>query len=285
MEKINISTQTLREFLDRPFKQPNELKHLKYESRYLSYKKANKIKIQAVLEFEKNYFIHLTVPSESQKGASHYDVVIQFFTPDKHVERELTLENYYVQFFSNSPGFVYKYAALYKLEGYLIESLFDKFQPGVLDTLPDKANKDYELYYDSSIYYAGRFLLDNKTRTMSKLNIKIFRIKNVEKFFSDVQDIESMGIIRDATKFEISLKKEIDKDTKLSQEQEIKLKRNKNQRFGREIYRKKHARKTTIIGSDGAKIVSGKTHTSKSSTTKRVSPNKKNNGKKKKRKK
>ena len=150
----------------------------------------------------------------------------------------------------------------------------------MLDTLPDKANKDYELYYDSSIYYAGRFLLDNKTRTMGKLNIKIFSTKNVEKFFSDVQDIESMGIIRDATKFEMSLKKEIDKDTKLSQEQEVKLKKNKNKRFTREIYHKKHARKTTITGSDGAKIVSGKTHTSQSSTTKRVSPNKKVSAKK-----
>ena len=92
--------------------------------------------------------------------------------------------------------------------------------------------------------------------------------------------IESMGIIRDATKFEMSLKKEIDKDTKLSQEQEVKLKKNKNKRFTREIYHKKHARKTTITGSDGAKIVSGKTHTSQSSTTKRVSPNKKVSAKK-----
>lgn len=280
MERLSISNQTLREFVNRPFNQPNELKHLKYEDRYLSYKKSNKIKIQSILEFEKNYFIHMTVPSESQKGVTHYDVVIQFFTPDKRVERELTLEHYYVQFFSNSPGFVYKYAALYKLEGYLIESLLDKFQPGILNVLPDKANKDYELYYDSSIYYASRFLLDNKMRTMSKLNAKIFSTRNVEKFFSDIQDIESMGIIRDATKFEMSLKKEIEKDTKLSQTQEVKLKTNKNSKFGRQLYNKRRARKSTIAGSDGAKIISGKNHTSKSSTTKKVSPNKKTSAKK-----
>ncbi len=275
MERLNISNQTLKDFIENPFHQKNELKYLKYDNRYQSYKKANKIKVVRVLEFEKNYFIHLTVPSESQKGASEYDVVIQFFTPEKQVERSLSLDNYYVQFFSNSPGFIYKYAALYKLEGYLIESLFNKFQAGTLDILPDKANKDYELFYDSSIYYASRFLLDNKLRLLGKFNIKVFSTKNVQKFFDEVQDVESMGIIRDTNNIALSLKREIAKDTKLSNDQEVKLKGSKNKRFGRELFYKKHARKSTVKGSDGIAIIKGKGRTSKSEKTKKVYSKKK----------
>lgn len=275
MERLNISNQTLREFIERPFHQKNEQKYLKYDARYQVYKKSNKIKVVRVLEFEKNYFIHITVPSESQKGATVYDVVVQFFTPLSQVERSLSLENYYVQFFSNSPGFIYKYAALYKLEGYLIESLFDKFQPGILDTLPDKANKDYELFYDSSIYYAARYLLDNKLRLLGKFNIKIFSTKDPKKFFEGVQDVESIGIIRDTNKFAMSLKHEINKDTKLSNEQEIKLKTSKNQRFGKEIFHKKNARKSTIRGSEGAKIIKGKKQTSKAERTPKLTAKKK----------
>lgn len=235
--------QTLNEFIHNPFGQPNKQKYLQYESRYQSFKKNNKIKLVKSLFLDDNYFLHVRVPSESQKGATHYDVVVQFYTPNKDVKRELTIQHYYVQFFSNSPGFMYKYASLYKLEGYLIEALYNKFQPGMLDVLPDKANKDYELFYDSSIYYACRYLLDNKITCLGKLNLRIFSTKNSAKFFENIQDTESVGLMTDIAKLERSIKQEIGKDTKLSQTEEVKLKTSKNKLFGKEIA-KKHMNKT-----------------------------------------
>ena len=217
-----VSQQTLQEFLDSPFGIPNEQKHLKYEDRYQSYKKANRIKVEATMELDKNYFIHLKVPSESQKGLSYYDVVVQFFTPNKEVEKQLSIKNYYVQFFSNSPGFIYKYAALYKINGYLIESLMDKFSPGILDTLPDKANKDYELYFDSSIYYACRHILDNRLGIFGKLNFRIFKTKSPSAFFADIQDSEEAEINRSVASIENQVRKEIKSDTKLSVSKEAK---------------------------------------------------------------
>ena len=118
MESLSISNQTLSQFMEAPFGVPNKLKNLKYEDRYQAYKKANKIKIDASLELDGDYFIHLKVPSESSEKELMYDVVVQFFDPDDNVKKALDLRGYYVQFFSNSPGFIYKYAALYKLQGY-----------------------------------------------------------------------------------------------------------------------------------------------------------------------
>jgi hypothetical protein len=168
----------------------------------------------------------VTVPSESQKGASYYDVVIQFMPPDDAAKRALNVENYYVQFFSNSPGFYYKYAALYKLEGYLIEALYDKYPQGALDTLPEKANKSFELYFDSSIYYASRYLLDHKMFTLGKFNLRLFKKKSPERFFSDIQDIETVGIMRQTADLHKAVEKEIEKDTKMSVQQEGKLSKN-----------------------------------------------------------
>ena len=245
MESLEISHQTLQQFMDAPFGKPNDAKSLKYESKYRAYRDSNKIKIESSIEYEKNYFIHMKVPSESQKGKGFYDVVIQFFTPNKEYEKQLTVENYYVQFFSNSPGFVYKYAALYKLHGYLIESLCDKFDTAYLNVLPDKANKDYELSYDSSIYYACRYLLDHKMTTLGKLSLKIFKTKPVTNFFSDIQDVEEVSIIRDVNNFEKNLKKEISADMKLSEQQEAKLKRSKNI-DNKKLFGKKTSSKSTF---------------------------------------
>ena len=55
-----------------------------------------------------------------------YDVVLQFFIDDELKSRNIALNNYYVKFFSNSPGFVYKYAYLYHQNDMLVEVLADK---------------------------------------------------------------------------------------------------------------------------------------------------------------
>ena len=274
MDNVGISHQTLKEFIEAPFGVPNMSKNLKYEDRYQSYKRNNKIKIESSIEFEKNFFIHLKVPSESQEKM-FYDVVIQFFTTDDKIERQLTVENYYVQFFSNSPGFVYKYAALYKLQGYLIESLYGKFDSGTLEILPDKSNSSYELYYDSSIYYACRYLLDNKLTTLGKLTLKLFKTKSVESFFGDIQDTESMSIQRKINDVEKSLRKEIAKDNTLSDKALMKLK--KNDTFKKQINGKKHAKKSTFkdssknskVISRSKKITGNKKRTSSKSTSKK----------------
>ena len=223
MEHLSVSSQTLSQFLEKPFGKANPDKRLKYELRYLSYKKANKIRVEATMILDDNYFIHLRVPSESQKGLSEYDVVVQFFTHNEKVKREVTLKHYYVQFYSNSPGFVYKYAALYQIQGYLISSLLGKFTPGMLNTLPEKANKEFELFYDSSIYYACRYLLEHANNTMGKFNFRIFKTKPPEIFFAGIQDVEEAGISRDVASIEKSLLHEIDAEKKLTLRQEKEL--------------------------------------------------------------
>ena len=250
MERISVSRQNLDEFLKMPFGKPNNQKNLQYESRYRDYRKNNKIQVAGTTVVDETYFIHIKVPSESQKGLSYYDVVVMFFTPHEEFIKELTLKNYYIQLFSNSPGFVYKYSALYHLEGYLISSLQDKFTPGMLDVLPDKANKSYELFYDSSIYYACRFLQDNRMNLMAKLPLKIYKRKSMEVFLRDIQDVESSEISRSVSTLQRSVMAEIKSEKKLSRQQETKLS-NAADVFRKQIATKRKASKSTFSEDPG----------------------------------
>lgn len=272
MDRLGISHQTLKEFIDMPFGVSHIQKNLKYEDKYQLFKRNNRIKIESAIEIDKNYFIHLKVPSESQKGLSYYDVVVQFFTTDKKIEKELSVKNYYVQFFSNSPGFVYKYAALYKLEGYLIESLYDKFDGDTLNILPDKANKTYELYFDSSIYYACRYLWDNRLSILGKLSLRIIKKKPPKNFFADIQSFSDVNLSKDITNMESSIKKEIIHDNKLSLKAKQELRKNK---VIADKIQKKEKQDLDIHR------IKAKTHTGTFSTTKRIKPNRKKMSKKK----
>ena len=257
----NISHQTLDEFIKSPFGNNIEQKALKYEDRYQSYKRANKIKVDATLVMDDNYFIHMKVPSESTKGDVVYDVVIQFFTPHDELRKgTVSLKKYYVQFFSNSPGFVYKYATLYRLNGFLIETLQDKFTEGALVILPDKANKDYELFYDSSIYYACRYIQDNPIKILGKLNFKIFRSKTPEAFFKDILSFDQISKVTDIAKLKIAFEKEIQHDTALSKSQEKKRSKKKNKSDTHRV-KKIDSKKSTSKDGNFIKVVTGKGYT------------------------
>ena len=110
--------QSIGEFMHSPFGLNSSMeKNNKYESLYNTFVQSNKIYIAGYTNIEDSYYVHVKIPSESQKdGKYEYDVVIRFFTDKPELRHVNSLRAYYMQFFSNSPSFIYKYAALYKKE-------------------------------------------------------------------------------------------------------------------------------------------------------------------------
>lgn len=217
MPKKETQYQTLSEFLQAPFGQRNLSRNSEYESKYQKFKSSNKIRVEGYTKMDDDCFIHIKVPSESQPGVE-YDVVIQFFTDDPSVSKENTYENYYIKFFSNSPGFIYKYAVLYKIHGYLIESLYDKMDPEFINTLPEKTNKNLEINYDKSIYFACRFLSENKFGILNKLGILIRRKKSFEKFIQGISDFEESKLGLEIASLEKTIKSDTEKEKKKAKE-------------------------------------------------------------------
>lgn len=129
-------------------------------------------------EFEGSYFHHLRIPSGSKAGVQ-YDVVIQFFTPDEGVEKQESLNQYLLQFFSNSPSFIYQYAALYYQRGYLIDAFQKKLDSRITDPkyVPSGGTAKKDLMYDKSLYFACKYILENGVSLLQKS--RLARLKRV----------------------------------------------------------------------------------------------------------
>lgn len=188
--------QTISDFLAMPFHKPSDLqKDLTYETKYRSMVAGDKIKYNGFCVVEDSYYIHIKVPSESQKDGNYmYDVVIRFFTDNPEVSIQSHLRNYFIQFFSNSPSFMYQYAYLYNKEGFLIEALYNKLDPDYIDTPPEKTNKNMIMGYDKSIYFACKFLTDKKFRYLEKNGFGAFKKKQSNIFFREISDFRSIKL-------------------------------------------------------------------------------------------
>lgn len=203
--------QTISEFLHAPFGNVSAQSKLsKYNAMYMTNK--DKIILNAYTKIEDAYYFHVKVPSETQKdGHVYYDVVIRFFTDKKDALLSSHIRDYYIQFFSNSPGFIYKYAVLYKNNGYLIDSLYTKLDPRYFDKLPSKTNVNLELSYDKTIYFTCRFLNEKKFKVLNKFGIVLGKKLTPNKFFEEIKDFQSVKIENELLSVERKALKDLSK--------------------------------------------------------------------------
>ena len=206
----DLTYQTIHEYIRAPFGALDTETKQRLEPKYQENKK--KIVCKSVCEYEETYLIHLLIPSESSEGKT-YDVVIQFFTPDKVIRKESTLDNYLIQFFSNSPSFIYKYAVLYKNKGFMIDSLQDKLNQDYKDALPTKSNSSMKMSYDKSLYFACRFLIDNSLVFLNKKTLLLTNSKSeFRRFVDGIGDYSGEKFQREIYDIESDFKKEIKRD-------------------------------------------------------------------------
>lgn len=207
--------QTLTSFFAYPFGiAPDESEVLRLAKNYESYRNNYKIRLKGICQIDDVFYYHIIVPSESQKtkylGNYSYDVVIRFFAENPAVKAMQSLGQYYVQFYSNCPSFMFTYAYIYKQEGYLIEALYDKLDPDYINVPPTKTNPSMKKCYDKSIYMATRFLLENPWGYLSKNSINtLWGVKkDQEKFFEDISDFKSVKLDQEVINEEKKLQKQ-----------------------------------------------------------------------------
>ena len=154
--------------------------------------------------------------------------------------------NYHMKFFSNSPSFIYQYAALYNIHGYLIYILLEKLDKAYARKLPTKTNQHFEITYDVSIYMACKYLIEHKLRYMSKLGTILTVKKLNRQFFKDMRDFKE-------TQFDLKMFEVNKKISRMEQEQKNTL---------------------NLLVDDKAEITNDKTNANVKSTTyaKRLSP-------------
>lgn len=242
--------QTIPDFLKAPFGEP-EIKSNELERKYKDLIQHKRIALSGYCMIDDNHLVHLKIGSDTNVKES-YDVVLLFFTDDEILKKNRSFRSFYVKFFSNSPSFIYQYAALYKKNGFLIDLFYEKMDKEFSDTLPKNVSK---LSYDKSIYAACRYMEDHIANAYSVTYNKLHQL-SPEKFIRGIRDFNDIKMTSELRQI----------DRKINAE----LKRNKEEK------KKKNTDKSTTrnASSKSTGIQKSKVITAKSSTLSRVTPSK-----------
>ena len=119
------------------------------------------------------YFYHFLIPTESDKRDNNYDIVIELSSNEKHSLIDNSLLNYDIKFFSNCPSFTYTYAYAYNMNGLLIPELGKLYEDIVLKRPPVSRNPGIITNYEKSIFFACKYILDDKNLLDKKYINKI----------------------------------------------------------------------------------------------------------------
>lgn len=152
-----------------------------------------------------SYILRFKIPSEKYDGLV-YDTVIEFIPIGKS-SKDLTLNNYALKIFSNSPGMMFTYAYVFNKNGMIIDFLLDKCSKKSLKEPPKIKNPQESFGFEKSIYFSLLYLKEMSYHAKSnlkkeKLDIKYIKknIMSAEEKFEEYNKYKS-GEIKD-TKFE-----------------------------------------------------------------------------------
>lgn len=222
--------QTLEGFLDAPFG-GKEIRSNEFEAKYKNLASGKRIHMEACTEVDGAYLVHLKVGSDSNANV-FYDVILLFFTDDPAIKRDISFRRYYVQFFSNSPSFIYQYATLYKENGMMIDMLADKLDQLYAGKKPEKTNPTNKLSYDKSIYAACRWMQDHKVSGFSKVGYMARKKKKKEDFFSDIKTFDDIKFDTQLSKLGTQLEKAAAKET---DKEDIKKQKKRPKKTGKTV--------------------------------------------------
>lgn len=157
------------------------------------------------------YYFHLIIPSESERDNT-YDIVIEFSPKDKTDKGDESIINYDIRFFSNCPSFIYTYAYAYNLNGVFIDFMDKKLQKDIFKKPPLVKNPNNTVNFEKSLYYACKYLMDEK-KYLTKNFLKSAALKfNKRDFLYSIRDHDK--IMDEIKKANNKLKKEKEKEAK-----------------------------------------------------------------------
>lgn len=136
---------------------------------------------------------HVRIPSTEYKyNKLHYDVL---FKIKADPARRYALRN--VEFFSNSPSFIYTYAYVYYHDHIVIDEFASKLPIMALTVAPEIRNPVESLGYEKSTYFAARYLIDGHALTdqyIQKYGKKMNKLAEMDLLnkIADPNDVEQI---------------------------------------------------------------------------------------------
>lgn len=179
------------------------------------------VKVDKVYKHNDSYYIHLLIPSESERE-NFYDVVIKFI-PNAVTKstKPRFIFNYDMELFSNCPSFTYTFAHVYKKFGILCDELIDKYDDEVFKNKPEIKNPYFIINYDKSIYFALYFL-DKNMGYLTVANLEyLSRTNSLKTLIKNVRNTKEIKKDYDDAVIKLKKQKEEKENIKNSRKREI----------------------------------------------------------------
>jgi hypothetical protein len=139
------------------------------------------------------YIFYFQIPSESFDNF-FYDVVLQFVPEDKKAMKFGTINDYGIDFFSNSPHMTYTYTYVLNKNGIIVDWMKKKYSPIALKKAPQTTNPVELFGFEKSCYYACMYINERK------LHVKEHIIKSAIPFDSSAKNSILNAVIDQETK-------------------------------------------------------------------------------------
>jgi len=115
------------------------------------------------------YFFWFKIPSETYKEI-YYDVVLEFVPTEKKMEKFSTINDYSINFFSNSPHMMFTYTYVLNQERLLVDMLKStKYSKQALKDRPKVTNPVEIFGFEKSCYYACKYINEKKLYTKAEI--------------------------------------------------------------------------------------------------------------------
>lgn len=148
-------------------------------------KRAKDFKVETY-SYQGTYIFKFKIPSEKYEGLK-YDVVIQFI-PIGNSGKDLTLNNYALKIFSNSPAMMFTYAYVFNKNEMIIDFLIDKCSKRSLNEPPKIKNPQEMFGFEKSVYFSLLYIKQENLH--AKVNIKPSPLINIKGFKKDIMTAE-----------------------------------------------------------------------------------------------
>lgn len=218
------------------------------ETRYRGLDKYGKsVKVDKVYKHNDSYYIHILIPSESERQ-NFYDVVVKFI-PNNLTKstKPRFIFNYDMELFSNCPSFTYTFAHVYKKFGIICDELIGKYDDEVFKNKPEIKNPYFVINYDKSIYFALYFL----DRNMSYLTVSnleyLSRSNDLKNLIKNVRTTQEIKKDYDDANIELKKQKEENEKKRNNIKKEINKKNSITNKREMSTHLKEPRKSTTSI--------------------------------------
>lgn len=172
---------TIREYINNPMGRgdasiPNRKESIdSLETKYQRLIRTKGNSIRMTIYVAKNrtddIYFHMVIPTETERTNS-YDVVIKFSDTNRSHKSELSISNYDISIFANSPSFAYTFAYVYRNNGLFVESLKDNLGKEIIKHSPEVRNRFGIVNYEKYAYFGARYIMDSKMMNRAFLSSK-----------------------------------------------------------------------------------------------------------------